>query len=100
MTTKKIYIHKGEDKLKSVVIMKTETHTYNDFLNAVGNYKIIFDDGKPYEVIVKGEEELKKALKNFYEFYLLAFNAVVLNDKEEDISESQFIEEIIKEIIK
>jgi len=64
-------------------------------------YKIVFDNGKPYEVIVNNEEELKTELRKFYlenkdnDDY---FNAVVYNNKDEDISESQFIEEIIGEI--
>ena len=44
-------------------------------------------------------EELKKFYeKNKNEDY--AFDVVVFNDKDEDISKSQFINEIIKEILK
>jgi hypothetical protein len=65
-------------------------------------YKIIFDNGKPFEEIVYNEIDLKNKLR---EFYLLNkdndnyFNAIVLNEKDEDISESQFIEEIIGDIL-
>ena len=65
-------------------------------------YKIIFDNGKPFEEIVFNEIDLKNKLR---EFYLLNkdsdnyFNAIVLNEKDEDISESQFIEEIIGDIL-
>ena len=65
-------------------------------------YKIIFDNGKPFEEVVYNEIDLKNKLR---EFYLLNkdsdnyFNAIVLNEKDEDISESQFIEEIIGDIL-
>jgi hypothetical protein len=65
-------------------------------------YNIIFDDGKPYEVSVKGEIELKKELQKFYlknkdnDGY---YDASVFNEKNEDISESQFVEEIIGDIL-
>lgn len=64
-------------------------------------YIIIFDDGKPFEVVVYGELELTRALKDFYNknkendgFYDCR---VYLDD--DDISESQFITEIIGGII-
>lgn len=68
----------------------------------IEQYKIIFDNGKPFEEIVYNEIDLKNKLR---EFYLLNkdsdnyFNAIVLNEKDEDISESQFIEEIIGDIL-
>ena len=60
-------------------------------------YKIIFDLGKPYEEIAKDEKDLKKKLKKFYlenrqsGYY---YNAEVFFNGE-DISESQFITEMI-----
>jgi len=65
-------------------------------------YKIVFDNGKPYTKEVLGEEELEKSLKDFFEENKeddFGFNAIVYNDKDEDISESQFISEMIGEII-
>ena len=65
-------------------------------------YKIIFDAGKPYEIVVNSDEELKKELTDFYDSnkdnssYMDAF---VYNSEDEDISESQFISEMIAEII-
>ena len=65
-------------------------------------YKIIFDNGKPYEVLVNSEAELKEKLKEFYESQedkTDYFNAEVFNEQGEDISESQFINEIVGEIL-
>ena len=66
-------------------------------------YKVIFDNGKPFEEIFNSEEELRKGLSDFYlEIQKSDYaycDVIVLNDKDEDISESQFIQEIIGEII-
>ena len=64
-------------------------------------YKIIIDNGKPYDVIAINEDDLKKTLKEFYDYNKdnENFNLFVLNDKDEDISESQFITEMIGEIM-
>ena len=68
-------------------------------------YKIIFDNGKPYEEIATTETELKAKLKDFYLRYKDTdeeTNAYIyfIQDKEEiDLSESQFIDEMISEII-
>jgi hypothetical protein len=65
------------------------------------NYKIIFDTGKPYEKIVK-EKDLYKELLRFYEenkdnngFY----DIKILDMNDIDFTESQFIQEIIGDII-
>jgi len=66
------------------------------------SYKIIFDNGKPYEEKAKDETELKEKLNSFYCLNAnndYPFNAVVFNEQDEDISESQFITEIIADII-
>jgi len=65
-------------------------------------FKILFDNGKPYEVIVNNEVELKAELKKFYDsqkYEFLIYSPIVLNSNDEDISETQFISEIIEEII-
>lgn len=71
-------------------------------------YKVIFDCGKPYEVFYNTDKALKQGLKEFYERNKDEgyFNAEVYGFKEEldlkewiDISESQFINEIIGEIL-
>jgi len=67
-------------------------------------FKAIFDNGKPFEEVYNNEEDLKNALKQFYlksqkEEYPY-FDVIILNENEEDISECQFIQEMIRDIIK
>ena len=70
-------------------------------------YKIIFDDGKPYEVDVNTDQELKNELRSFYiqnkdDDYEYDCQVLELQEHTKeliDISESQFIEEMIGEII-
>lgn len=65
-------------------------------------YKIIFDNGKPYEDTANTTQELKDKLKKFYldnNEHDAYFNATIYNSKNEDISETQFIKELIEEII-
>jgi len=67
-------------------------------------YKIVFDNGKPYETTAKDELELKAKLKEFYlnnkesEDYAY-YDAFVYDENGEDITESQFITEIIGDIL-
>jgi len=65
--------------------------------------KVIFDMGKPYEEVFNNEEELKKGLSDFYNINKsednAEYDAVVLNELGEDITESQFISEIIGDIL-
>ena len=65
-------------------------------------YTVVFDNGKPYTKTFTGYEELKKGLMDFYflnkdtdGFY----DAHVYNSDKEDITESQFISELIGEFI-
>lgn len=63
-------------------------------------YKIIVDAGIPYTEEADTDEELKKTLQ---ELKGRAENEpnldiIVLNEKEEDISETQFIQEMIGEL--
>ena len=64
-------------------------------------YKVIFDNRTPYEVFYNTDSSLKTGLKLFYKSQDMNdyFNAKVFNDKNEDISESQYISEIVGEII-
>lgn len=65
-------------------------------------YKVILDNGKPQEEIATDEEDLKSILEAFYlsnKGSDFQFNAYVLNEKNEDISESQFISELIADIM-
>ena len=62
------------------------------------SYKIIFDDGKPHETIVNGERALKRVLKEFYQKNAhtdYPYDAHVYNSEGDDITESQFIEEMV-----
>jgi len=64
-------------------------------------YKLIFDTGKPYEEQAENEEELKQKLKEFYEQNKDSsydYDVKVYDDKGKDISENQFIQEIISDI--
>ena len=67
------------------------------------SFLIVIDNGKPYEVKVKNENELKAELKKQYAESQKEDNAFydvkVYNENDEDISESQFITEIIGEIM-
>lgn len=67
-------------------------------------FKVIYDIGKPYEETYQSEEELEKALKSFYEKNVYQvedcpFDIFIYNEKDEDISESQFVQEIISNIL-
>lgn len=65
-------------------------------------FKIVFDTGKPYEVSCKNEEELRSELKKFYienKGNDYQYDAKVFNDKNEDISESQSMSEMMADII-
>ena len=66
-------------------------------------YKITVDNGKPFDVVVKTEEELRKKLtqlKRMSETDKFGyFDVFVYDDKGNDITESQFVEEMIMEII-
>jgi hypothetical protein len=74
-------------------------------------YKIILDEGKPFEVLTTSEKNLKKILKDFYvkntsETFEHYFDAKVFRFEYGEnfkgwieISETQFIQEIISEII-
>lgn len=90
---------------KNIVIATTTKHTYNEFLsdiNKKNKYKIVFDNGKPYEETANNNEELKSKLKDFYESNKDSddyFNSWVYNENGENISDSQFIAEIIDDIL-
>ena len=65
-------------------------------------YKIIVDAGKPYDIDIKNYEELKqqlKKLKKESEKDNHHFDVIILNDKDEHITETPFIQEMIAEIL-
>jgi len=61
-------------------------------------YKLIIDNGKPYEVVVNSDDELRtelnklKAQSEQENHYI---DVWVFNDQEEEITDSQFIQEMI-----
>jgi hypothetical protein len=64
-------------------------------------YKVILDNGKPQELECNTTEELKQVLNKAY---LLSFDSphfeiYVYDSDNKDITETQFIDEMIKEII-
>jgi hypothetical protein len=65
-------------------------------------YRVIYDAGKPYSEEYQNEQELKAGLKKFYVGNVgecAYMDSIVLNEQGEDISESQFITELISEIL-
>ena len=66
-------------------------------------YKIVLDIGKPQEFIVNSETELKAKIKEIYNTYdnidTPYLDLFVYNDKDEDITEQQFIQDIIMNIM-
>jgi hypothetical protein len=82
---------------KPVLIMEVRHYDLNKPM-----YKIVFDNGKPYENNAYDDEDLKDKLKEFYlenkdsgDFY----DCKVYNTEGEEITESQFIQEMIGEIL-
>lgn len=65
-------------------------------------YRVVFDNGKPYEETYKGVVELTEGLKKFYEQNKdsdYQFDFTVYDERGNDMSESQFVQEIVAEIL-
>ena len=62
-------------------------------------YTIVIKSGKPYEVKFNSDVELFSNLKEIYEADKENIDVMVLDEEGEDISDSQFINEIIESII-
>jgi len=65
-------------------------------------YTVVFDNGKPYEKEFIGYKELEEGLRAFYFLHRDSdafYDAHVYNSDKEDITDSQFIAELIGEII-
>lgn len=65
-------------------------------------YKVIYDNGKPYEEQYINAQQLEAGLRKFYEDNKDSdydFDVTVLDDKDEDIGESQWIQEIVADIL-
>lgn len=65
-------------------------------------YTAIFDAGKPYDVGYDSDESLQKGLKDFFLQHRQGdyqFDVKVYNSLDEDISESQFISEMVADIL-
>lgn len=66
-------------------------------------YKIIFDAGKPFELLADSDEALEYELRRFYKENKNSdypYDVTIFNEQGDNISETQFIEEMIGEIIK
>lgn len=64
-------------------------------------YRVVYDAGKPYEETYDNDEDLANALQDFYlanKDSNYPFDAVVYDENDEDITDSQFIQEIIDNI--
>jgi hypothetical protein len=65
-------------------------------------YKVIFDAGHPYEEYFDSLETLQDAIEGFYyrhkdnDYY---FNVIVFNDKDEEINDTQLMQEMFAEIV-
>jgi uncharacterized protein with von Willebrand factor type A (vWA) domain len=63
-------------------------------------YLIVYDYGKPQEEFIYSDEELKQALKTLKEISEYGeysyFDVFVYDENNKDISESQFIKEIVE----
>jgi hypothetical protein len=65
-------------------------------------YEVVYDSGKPYNVFYVSETSMKKGLKDFYLAHKdddSYYDIQVYNMKGEDITESQFVQEMISDII-
>ena len=82
------------EKVKSITI---------DTAQVEPTYKVIIDNGKPSETTANGEIELRAVLKQQYaesqKTDYAYFDIKVYDNKGTDLSESQFITEIIGEIM-
>lgn len=64
-------------------------------------YKVVFDVGKSYEEIIHGSNNLKLALKNFYDRNKdnIDCDVKIYDENDNDITERQDIDEMVAEII-
>lgn len=64
-------------------------------------YKVLIDYGKPFEEFAGNELELKSLLKDLYiKSRDMAYcDILVFNEAGLDITESQFVEEIIRDVL-
>ena len=65
-------------------------------------WTVMFDAGKPYEEHYDSDEALEKGLREFYEQHKDSgdsFDAKVYNAEGDDFTETQFIEEMMVEIM-
>jgi hypothetical protein len=65
-------------------------------------WTVVFDVGKPYEEHYDSDEALEQGLREFYEQHKDSedsFDAKVYNSKGEDFTETQFIEELVSDIL-
>lgn len=68
----------------------------------IAKYEVVFDAGKPWSEWFDSDEALEEALKEFYEAHKeddYPFDVKVYNAEGDDISEAQFIQEMIAHIM-
>lgn len=85
------------------IISQAKSQAKTQDAQAEPTFKVIIDNGKPSETIANGEIELRAVLKRLYEESKKTdyayFDIKVYDKYETDLSESQFITEIIGEIM-
>lgn len=93
---------KSQEAIKEILAFKQQQAKPSDYIG-FDVYTITIDNGKPYEVKADGIEDLKAELKEAYgesqKTDYAYFDIKVYNGNGEDISESQFITEMIAEIM-
>lgn len=65
-------------------------------------YKVVFDVGKPWEEAYDDDDALFHGLKDFYETHKdddYPYEVLIYNERGEDISEEQFVIEMVAEIM-
>ena len=63
---------------------------------------VVFDNGKPFEESYTSDEALENGLREFYEHNKdsdYSYDAKVYNANGDDFTETQFIEEMMSEIL-
>lgn len=68
----------------------------------IAKYEVVFDVGKPWSEWFENDEDLEEALKTFYmnnKENDYPYDVKIYNSNGDDISESQFIQELIVKIM-
>lgn len=68
----------------------------------LGKYEVVFDAGKPWSEWFENDEDLEEALNDFYQDHKednYPYDVKIYNANGDDISEAQFIQEMIGHIM-